>query len=295
MSGKGQEGARILLFGAGGQLGQALARLLGSRFLVQGLRHADCDLADSAAVRAAIATAKPAIVINAAAYTAVDRAEDEPQRAHDANAVAPGVMAGEARRIGAVFVHYSTDYVFDGTGRVPYREDDPTAPLGVYGASKREGEERVAAAGGSFYILRTAWLYGRHGRNFLTTMERLGRERAQAGTPLTVVADQHGSPTSVDALAAATQGILDHAGVKDLGGLYHAVCRGETTWYGFAQAIIDGLRIGVEVKPITTADYPTRARRPGYSVLSGERLQTAFGIRMPTWQEALAGCLQTAG
>ncbi len=291
MSAEGTEG-RILLFGAGGQLGQALRRLLSARRDVVGLAHADCDVGDPAAVRAAIAAAAPSIIINAAAYTAVDRAEDEPDRAYAANAVAPGVMAEEARRRGAVFVHYSTDYVFDGQGRTPYREDDPAAPLGVYGASKRAGEERVAGAGGIFYILRTAWLYDRQGRNFLTTMERLGRERAQTGRPLTVVADQWGSPTSVAALAAATEGILGHAGIRELSGIYHATCGGETTWWGFAQAILEGLHIPAAVTPITTADYPTRARRPAYSVLSSARLDRVFGIHMPQWEAALRSCLQ---
>lgn len=292
MVGKNGEAVHVLVFGAGGQLGQALVGILGSRFTVQGLVHADCDLTDSTGIRGAIAATKPAIVINAAAYTAVDRAEDEIERAYATNAVAPGVMAKEARRIGAIFVHYSTDYVFDGKSQIPYREEDPTGPLGVYGSSKREGEERVVAAGGTFYVLRTAWLYARRGRNFLTTMERLGRERSEAGTPLTVVSDQHGSPTSATALATATEHILTHAALRDLGGIYHATCRGETTWYGFAQAIVAGLRIPVEVQPIFTADFPTKARRPTYSVLSGARLQEAFGIHMPTWQDALAVCLK---
>ena len=293
MSADAQAARRILLFGAGGQLGRRLAERLAPRDQVRGLRHGDCDIGDSAAVRAAIAAYRPEIIVNAAAYTAVDRAEDEPDQAYAANAVAPGVMAEEARAIGAVLVHYSTDYVFDGRASRPYRETDPTAPLGVYGASKREGEERVMAAGGCTYILRTAWLYARTGRNFLTTIERLARERTGlADRPLTIVADQTGSPTSVGALAAATEGILRHAGLRDLGGLYHATCGGETTWYGFAQAIVAGLQIAADVRPITTADYPTRARRPAYSVLSGAHLQELFDIRMPSWQDALAGCLQ---
>lgn len=230
----------------------------------------------------------PDVVVNATAHTAVDRAEDEPELAFRANAEAPAELARLCAARGASFVHYSTDYVFDGNGRAPYREDQPTAPLGVYGASKLAGERGVQASGARHLVLRTAWVYATRGNNFLRTMLRLGAERDE----LRVVSDQYGCPTPAWLIADVTAAIL-RQGIRQ-SGIRHLAAAGETTWHGFAEAIFEEARaaglIGRRptVVPISTADYPTRARRPAYSVLDASTLRDEYRLPLPGWREALA-------
>lgn len=287
----------VLLFGGNGQVGHELRRSLRalgdvvvttrSGQLPEGARCevADFDRPDSLA--ALVQRVAPAIVVNAAAYTAVDKAEDDVDAAFRTNAEAPGVLARACALRDIPFVHYSTDYVFDGQGSRPYREDDPTAPLGVYGASKLAGEDAIRAAGGRHLILRTAWVYGQHGHNFMKTMLRLGAERDE----LRVVADQVGTPTPAALIADVTTELL---GLRDApSGTFHLTPRGETSWHGFAEAILEeALARGLiprapKVIPIATSDYPTRARRPGYSRLDIGRLEQVLGRALPEWRTGL--------
>ena len=287
----------VLLFGGNGQVGHELRRSLRalgdvvvttrSGELPDGARCevADFDCPDSLA--ALVQRVAPAIVVNAAAYTAVDKAEDDVDAAFRTNAEAPGVLARACALRDIPFVHYSTDYVFDGQGSRPYREDDPTAPLGVYGASKLAGEDAIRAAGGRHLILRTAWVYGQHGHNFMKTMLRLGAERDE----LRVVADQVGTPTPAALIADVTTELL---GLRDApSGTFHLTPRGETSWHGFAEAIFEeALARGLisrapKVIPVATSDYPTRARRPGYSRLDIGRLEQVLGRALPEWRTGL--------
>ena len=287
----------VLLFGGNGQVGHELRRSLRalgdvvvttrSGQLPEGARCevADFDRPDSLA--ALVQRVAPAIVVNAAAYTAVDKAEDDVDAAFRTNAEAPGVLARACALRDIPFVHYSTDYVFDGQGSRPYREDDPTAPLGVYGASKLAGEDAIRAAGGRHLILRTAWVYGQHGHNFMKTMLRLGADRDE----LRVVADQVGTPTPAALIADVTAELL---GLRDApSGTFHLTPRGETSWHGFAEAILEeALARGLiprapKVIPIATSDYPTRARRPGYSRLDIGRLEQVLGRALPEWRTGL--------
>jgi dTDP-4-dehydrorhamnose reductase len=284
----------ILLFGANGQLGTTLQKLLAARGPVRAVDQSGLDLRDGARLRAVINETKPDLIVNAAAYTAVDAAESDAESARLVNAEAPRIMAEVARERGALLVHYSTDYVFDGTAREPYTEDAPTRPLGVYGVTRLAGEQAVAASGADYLTLRTAWLYSNHGKNFLNTMLRLAAERDE----LRVVNDQSGSPTFADLLAEATLTMLDGlyaaGGVRrERCGLYHATCDGMTSWWGFARRIIElgGFAGRVRVTPITTAEYPTPAKRPAYSVLSNEKLVRVFGVRLPDWDAGLHRCL----
>jgi len=288
----------ILLFGANGQLGSKLKSLLATRGTVRAIGHAELDLRDLPRLRAFILETKPALIVNAAAYTAVDAAESDVENAQLVNAEAPRVMAEAAREHNALFVHYSTDYVFDGAARAPYTEESPVSPLGVYGVSKLAGEQAVAASGAAHLILRTAWLYSNRGKNFLNTMLRLAAERDE----LRVVNDQTGCPTYADLVADASAQMLDGmfaSGVvrPERCGLYHLTCQGETTWWGFARRIFELAGFGerVRVLPITTADYPTPAKRPAYSVLSNAKLERVFGIRLPRWEEGLKRCLAERG
>ena len=285
---------RILLFGANGQLGSKLTSLLAGRGTVRAIGHAELDLRDLPTLRTLILDTQPALIVNAAAYTAVDAAEADVEQARLVNTEAPRVMAEAARECRALLVHYSTDYVFDGTAHAPYTEDSPVNPLGVYGTTKLAGEQAVAAAGAAHLILRTAWLYSNRGKNFLNTMLRLAAERDE----LRVVNDQAGCPTYADLVAEASVHILDGLYVGDRVrvercGLYHLTCQGETSWWGFAQRIIElaGYAERVRVLPITTADYPTPAKRPAYSVLSNAKLERVFGICLPHWEEGLKRCL----
>jgi dTDP-4-dehydrorhamnose reductase len=249
-----------------------------------------CEIADfdqPATLAALVERIAPTLVVNAAAYTAVDKAEDDEAAAFRANAEAPGVLAKACASLGIPLVHYSTDYVFDGQGTRPYREDDATAPLGVYGASKLAGEEAVRAAGGDHLILRTAWVYGARGHNFLRTMVRLGAERDE----LRVVADQVGTPTPAYLIADTTARLLGtHEQAR---GTLHLTASGATSWHGFAEAIVTGaaarglLARAPRVTPITTADFPTRAQRPAYSRMEVARLESVLGEPMPGWQTGL--------
>ncbi len=289
---------RILLFGADGQLGGYLKTGLAAHGEVQAFDRAELDFTDSARLREQVLAARPRVIVNAAAYTAVDRAESEQELAWAVNAAAPGVLAQAARACGALVFHYSTDYVFDGAARTPYREDAPVHPLGVYGRSKFAGEEMVRASGAAHLILRTAWLYSNRGHNFLKTMLRLAGERDE----LRVVNDQIGCPTYAAAVAAASAAMLTvmlpgGEPRPALSGTYHVACRGETSWYGFAERIVAlaGLSGRVRVTPIPTSAYPTPAQRPSYSVLSGEKLKRAFGIELPEWPDGLRQCLADGG
>jgi dTDP-4-dehydrorhamnose reductase len=250
----------------------------------------ELDLANPDAIIAAMRRVRPSIVVNAAAYTAVDLAERERDAAFAINAVAPGVLAEEARRQRALFVHYSTDYVFDGAAAQPYVEEDPTAPLSAYGASKLAGEQAVAATGADALVLRTSWVYGLSGKNFLLTIRRLEAERDE----LRIVDDQRGVPNWSRELARATVRILAAGpdALRERRGLYHLSSRGDTTWYGFARAIL-GDAPRPRVVPIASADYPTPARRPSYGVLSTAKFERCFGFALPHWQASLAECLRS--
>jgi dTDP-4-dehydrorhamnose reductase len=284
---------KILLLGSRGQLGTTLLPQLGRFGDVEAYDHDGIDLADASVTRRRILEIAPDLIINAAAYTAVDKAESEPQAAARVNADAPGVVAECASELGAGLIHYSTDYVFDGNASSPYKEDDPTNPQSVYGRTKLDGENAVLNSGASALILRTAWVYSLHGHNFLKTMLRLAAERDE----LTIVADQVGSPTSTLALTDATirliEYFVEHDGFPaEVRGVYHMTCEGETSWAGFARAIIAASNDSdTRVTDITTADYPTPAARPAYSVLCGDKLDRVFGIRLPDWEDALDTCM----
>lgn len=274
----------ILVFGRSGQVGTGLARLPG----VVALSRAEADLADPDACAAAIRARAPTAVINAAAWTAVDAAEDAAEAAHRINAAAPGAMAQAAARLGVPFVHISTDYVFDGTGDRPWRPGDIPAPLGAYGRSKLAGERAVQAAGGVHAILRTSWVFSGRGQNFLRTMLRLGAERAR----LTVVADQIGGPTPADAIAAACHAIaLRLVAEPGLSGTYHFAGAPDVSWAGFARAIIEAVGLACTVEDIPTAAWPTKAPRPANSRLDCTGLTAAFGIPRPDWRAGIAAAL----
>jgi dTDP-4-dehydrorhamnose reductase len=280
----------ILVTGARGQVGGELVRLLAAYGEVVGTDLESLDLADVDAVRTAVRGAKPALIVNAAAYTAVDLAEKEVDLAYAVNARAPGVLAEEARRLGAVLVHYSTDYVFDGARTTPYPEDAPTGPLNVYGASKLEGERAIAAVNVPALVFRTSWVYGLTGRNFLLTIRRLAAERDE----LRIVADQAGVPNWSRTLADATTRIVAMGlpAMAERAGLYHLSSTGATTWHAFAQAIV-GVGAKPRIVPITTAEYPTPARRPAYGVLATARFERTFGFALPDWREDLERCLRS--
>jgi dTDP-4-dehydrorhamnose reductase len=284
---------RVLVTGAAGQVGGEVARLLAGSHQVFAHDRSTLDLEKPDDIRWCVRDARPDVIVNAAAYTAVDRAESDEARAHAVNAIAPGVLAEEARRAGALLIHYSTDYVFDGELDRPYVETDATNPLGVYGRTKLEGERAIAAAGGRHLILRTSWVYGPRGRNFMLTMLRFAAER----DALRIVDDQRGAPTSSLQLARATSQLLE-AG-RERSGIYHATASGVTTWFGFAGAIFEGRhrRVGEafrvpRLQPIATSEYPTPARRPKNSVLSNAKLENVFGVRLGDWREALDEALE---
>ena len=284
---------RLLVAGASGQLAHALVQR--SRQLagvtVIALGRPQLDLLDPASISHALDATRPDVVINAAAYTAVDKAESDAAAAFALNRDGAGALAAAAGAAGCPIIHVSTDYVFDGNKAGAYVEDDATNPMGVYGRSKLEGEAAVAAANARHVILRTAWVYSAHGHNFLKTMLRLARERPE----LRVVADQLGNPTFAPHLADAILAIAAQIGSARLWGVYHATATSETTWHGFASAIIAAAKpLGVPqvtVVPITTADYPTPARRPANSCLDCSKLERAFGLRLPPWQQGLGECV----
>jgi len=278
----------ILVTGANGQLGFELARLLTRCGDVIAADRARLDLADPDAVVAAVRGARPGLIVNAGAYTGVDLAEKDAEAAMAVNARAPGILAEEAKRSGAVLIHYSTDYVFDGTRATPYPESAPTAPLNVYGASKLEGERAIAAVAGSSLVFRTSWVYGKRGKNFLLTITRLAAERDE----LRIVADQIGVPNWCRTLAEATVQVIGERppALADRAGLYHLSATGEASWCDFARAIV-GAAATPRVVPIATADYPLPARRPAYGVLDTALFQATFGFALPDWRDALARCL----
>jgi dTDP-4-dehydrorhamnose reductase len=278
----------ILLTGACGQLGAELARALREHGDVVATDHRTLDLADADAIVTAVRGVRPALIVNAAAYTAVDLAEKEVAAAYAVNARAPGILAEEAKRLGAVLVHYSTDYVFDGARSTPYPEDAPAKPLNVYGASKLEGERAIAATGGHALVLRTSWVYGLHGRNFFVSIRRLAAERDE----LRIVDDQIGVPNWTGALAEATARMIA-PGLSALAGrpgLYHLSATGAASWYDFARTIIgDAQR--PRVVPIATSEYPLPARRPAYGVLATGRFEEVFGFALADWRVAFAACV----
>lgn len=286
---------RMLLLGKNGQVGFELRRALAPLGEVVAFDYPACDLSKPDSIRGVIAATTPQVIVNAAAYTAVDKAESEADLARAINATAPGIIGAEARRIGARVIHFSTDYVYDGSKTTPYLESDATNPLGVYGATKRDGDEALAASGAEHFIFRTSWVFGAHGANFVKTVLRLAAERDK----LNVVADQFGAPTSAALLADVTAQVLGQLHYRNAAdtpsGVYHLVAAGETSWHGFAQAIIRGgvsrrltLRLApVDVRPITTAEYPLPAKRPASSRLDTMRLRETFNLVLPHWQAGL--------
>jgi dTDP-4-dehydrorhamnose reductase len=288
--------ARILLFGKRGQVGWELERTLAPLGTVLAVGRAEADLTDGGKLAGLVADVRPSLIINAAAYTAVDRAESEPELARQINAVAPGVLAAAADKAGAWLIHFSTDYVFDGTRRRPYVETDLPNPLGVYGRTKLAGEQAVQAAVQRHLIFRLSWVYALRGHNFLLTMQRLAREHAE----LRVVNDQFGAPTwsrvIAEAVTAVAQRLLAGEASGDLPGIYHLACAGQTSWHGFASRIVERMpasaRRARAVIPIATTEYPTPAQRPAWSVLDCSKLQRTFGIQLPDWEAALQRALE---
>jgi dTDP-4-dehydrorhamnose reductase len=291
---------RILLTGKHGQVGFELQRALAPLGEVHAVDYSECDLVNVSAICALVRSFKPDLIVNPAAYTAVDKAESEPTLAHAVNALAPGVLGEEAAKLGAWVVHYSTDYVFDGTKPGAYTEDDLTNPQSVYGRTKRDGEIALQASGVRHLILRTSWVLGAHGRNFAKTILRLALEREQ----LNIVADQHGVPTSAALLADVTAQLVrqkqreadDHFPF----GSYHVVPGGETTWCHYARFVVsEALAIGKPlnlspdaIRPIPSSEYPTAAKRPANSRLDTSKLRRTFGLELPNWQSGVQHILQ---
>jgi dTDP-4-dehydrorhamnose reductase len=291
---------KILLTGKNGQVGFELCRALAPLGEIVAIGHDDCDLADADAIRALVRRVAPSIIVNPAAYTAVDKAESDQATASAVNALAPGVLAEEAARLGALVVHYSTDYVFDGAKDGAYTEDDLPDPQGVYGNTKLKGERALAAANPCHLILRTSWVVGAHGGNFAKTMLRLAAERDQ----LNVVADQFGAPTSAALLADVTALVIRQylREGKDAFpyGTYHVSASGSTSWHEYARFVIDQAHAAGKtlkaspdaVLPLSTDQYPTPARRPANSRLDTARFRKAFGLRLPPWQEGVMHVLK---
>ncbi|MBZ5645080.1 MAG: dTDP-4-dehydrorhamnose reductase [Acidobacteriia bacterium] len=302
---------RILLTGKNGQVGRELISSLRPLGEVVALAHAELDLTKPEEIRKIVREVRPQLIVNAAAYTAVDQAESDEAAARAVNADAPGVMAEEAKKIGAALVHYSTDYVFDGSKSTPYLETDPTNPINAYGRTKLAGEEAIRNSGAAHLIFRTAWVYGREGKNFLGTILRLATQREE----LRIVSDQTGSPTCSADIAQATAEALsriysqqdDNSAFSRVSGTYHLTAGGVTSWYEFTKAILEEAAghagdpwlaaatsgqplIARSVVPIKAAEYPTSAKRPAYSVLSNDRLAHAFRFRLQDWRAQLQSC-----
>lgn len=288
---------KILLTGGAGQLGWELRRELAIFGDVIAPARDALDLAKADSIVAAVREVRPALIVNAGAYTAVDQAEAESARAMQINADAPRILAEQAAAAEAVLIHYSTDYVFDGRKVEPYREDDGTAPVNAYGTTKLAGEQGVLAGAAPHLVFRTSWVYGPRGRNFLLTMLRLSQERKE----LKVVDDQFGAPTSARLIAQATTGALarhlyagrlDFDALRAASGLYHLTAAGKTTWYGFAQKILSGRAGTAKLVPIPTSAYPTPARRPQNSVLDNSKFESIFGFSLPDWEVGLRLCME---
>jgi dTDP-4-dehydrorhamnose reductase len=293
---------KILLFGKGGQVGWELQRSLAPLGEVVALDHDSSehcgDFANLAGITQTVLDLRPDVIVNAAAHTAVDKAESEPELARTLNALAPGALAQAASSVGAWLVHYSTDYVFDGSGNAPWREADATAPLSVYGSTKLEGEQLIQAHCAAHLIFRTSWVYAARGGNFAKTMLRLARERET----LSVIDDQLGAPTGAELLADVTAHAIRTVwqGRADLAGLYHLSASGATSWHGYAQLVLQtALDAGVtlaatpqRVQAVPTTAYPTPARRPLNSRLDCSRLQAAFGLHLPAWQQGVVRMLR---
>ena len=290
---------KILLLGKNGQVGWELQRALAPLGTVVALDRGGADglcgdLEDLDGLARTVRRLAPDVIVNAAAYTAVDKAETDIERAQRINAEAPGVLASATATVGALLVHYSTDYVFDGSGDTPWREDAPTAPLSVYGRTKLSGEEAIRATGCRHLILRTSWVYAARGGNFARTMLRLAAERER----LTVIADQHGVPTGAELIAdVSAHAIRAERADRGLGGTYHLAASGETSWHGYASFVIERAReLGAalevsEIAPIGTRDYPSAAARPLNSRLDTARLRERFGLAMPDWRDGVARML----
>jgi dTDP-4-dehydrorhamnose reductase len=289
---------KALIFGRTGQVGWELQHKLTCLGPIAVVGTPEVDFTRPDTIRDAVRRVDPAVIVNAAAYTAVDKAESEPELAMAINGTAPGVLAEEAKRLGCLLVHYSTDYVYDGTKHGAYVETDATSPLNVYGKTKLAGDEAIASIGCEHLIFRTTWVYGARGANFLLTILRLSKEREE----LRIVDDQTGAPTSSDSIAQATTDVLSRVfapaegGLQGRSGVYNMTCAGATTWFGFAKAVLEksagSLGEGKpRLIPIPTIEFPRPAVRPANSRLSGDRLEEAFGVRIPDWEDALAGVL----
>ena len=293
----------ILLLGAAGQVGGEALPLLGGLGTVVGLTRADLDLADAASIRSSVRRLNPRWIVNAAAYTAVDKAESDSRAAFAINGDAPGILGEEAHRIGAPVIHFSTDYVFSGDGNRPWTESDQTAPVNVYGATKLAGEQALAASGAAHLIFRTSWLFGAHGKNFLLTILKLAREREE----VKIVDDQHGAPTWARSLGelvaqciarvekdAILMRLTPTEAMKTIGGIYHACSAGETTWFGFASELVRIEQLArperplARLVPVPSTAYPTAAPRPLNSRLNCKKLSRTLGFEMPSWQNSTA-------
>ena len=279
---------RILLTGRNGQVGWELQEALAPLGELAALGRAELDLRDAGRIRETVRAVNPDVIVNAAAYTAVDKAESDRDAAFAVNAAAPGILGEEAKKSGALLVHYSTDYVFDGAGDQPFVPDRPTAPLNAYGRSKLVGERGIRAAGGNHLILRTSWVVSGHGANFVKTMLRLGRERDS----LNVVADQIGGPTPAAAIAGALITAAQAMRQGASGGTHHFAGTPDTSWAEFARRIMTTAGLACRIQDIPTRDYPTPARRPLNSRLDCRSLTEAFGIARPDWQQGLAAIVK---
>jgi len=290
---------KILLTGKTGQIGGELNNIVGDLGNLITVDKEQLDLSKPNSIEPVILNIKPDIIINPAAYTAVDKAEKEPDLAMTVNAIAPGLLAKAARKVGAGLIHYSTDYVFDGCSEIPYKEEDPPNPLNVYGKTKLAGEKALAEAGVPFLIIRTGWVYSLHGKNFLRTIKKLAEEK----DTLQVIDDQIGAPTWARSVALKTHQILKQClnkkwlETKDpsLSGIFHLTCQGKTSWHGFARKVLNMSSTSQNIKliAIPTSDYPTPATRPSNSLLNNEKIQKVFGLDMPHWEDALKDCMDS--
>jgi len=287
----------ILIIGKIGQVGWELRRTLAPLGNITSVDYPDIDLTDGMSIVRWVRETRPGVIVNAAAYTAVDKAESEFDKCNQINGVAPGILAEEAKKLSALLVHYSTDYVYDGAKTTPYTEVEPPNPLGAYGRTKLAGDQAVLQVDGNHLIFRLCWVYGARGQNFMLTMMRLAREREK----LRVVRDQFGCPTWSRMIAETTALALKQAVTSQdssrLKGVYHLAASGQTSWHGFAQAIVGQMpaegKKCQQIEPITTAEYPLPAKRPPYSVLSCDKLEKTFGLRLPNWEESLKQVMES--